>query len=51
MENIGDIEASVEANFTGASTNAFTKASMEVMKAFAEVVEASMEVEATSMEA
>ena len=44
-----DIKPSVEVNSTGASTNTSTKASMEVMEAFADVKEASMEV--TSMEA
>ena len=46
MENMEDMKASVEANSTGAST----KASMEVIEAFAEVMDASMEVmEVTSM--
>ena len=46
MEDMEDIKASVEVNSTGASTKDSTKASMEVMQAFAEVMEAS-----TSMEA
>ena len=45
MEVIEDMKASVEVK----STEASTKASMEVMEAFPEVMEASMEV--TSMEA
>ena len=49
MEDMEDMKTSVEVYSSGASTKASTKASMEVMEAFAEVMEASTEV--TSMEA
>ena len=48
MEDMEDMNPSVEVNSTGASTSISTKASMEVMEDFAEVMEASME--ETSME-
>ena len=49
MEDKDDMRSSVEVYSTGASTKASTRASMEVMEAFAEVMEASTKV--TSMEA
>ena len=49
MENMENMKACVEVYSTGASTNASTSASMEVMEAFVGVMKASTEV--TSMEA
>ena len=51
MKDMEDMKVSVEEKSTGASTKASTKASIDLMEAFAEVMGASMEVEVTCMEA
>ena len=49
MEDMENMKSSVEANSTGASMKASTKAFMEVMDSFTKFEEASMEVTVTSI--